>query len=141
MPRTLLSAVVLTAVIGIPTAAQMSGYYGGTGPERRFAQDLYKTSQEKGIEYVSVSFRVATLTLYPGEDLFKSWAADEEIAKQELGDYARRLLTEVRKKKPTGLVKVTVKIRYPNERRSYDRITAVLTSEEGNEGTLELIVK
>jgi hypothetical protein len=34
-----------------------------------------------------------------------------------------------------------VKIRYPNARRSYDRIIADLTSAEGNEGTLEITVK
>lgn len=141
MLHKLLPAVLVAAVVAVPISAQMSGYYGGTGQERNFAKDIFEAWQENGVEYVSVSFRVATLTVYPSEDLFKAWNADEEKTEADLGAWARQLLEEVRKKKPRGEVKVSVKIRYPNDRRSYDRIIADLTSAEGNEGTLEITVK
>jgi hypothetical protein len=129
------------AVAAVPVAAQQTGYYGGTGAERKFAREFYESEQEKGIEYVSVSFRLATLTLYPTEELYRMWVGDEEKTKEALGAYARQLLVPVRDKKSRGTVKITVRVRYPNARRSYDRLIATLTSTEGLDGELELEVK
>ena len=140
MLRSTLLAGVL-ALLAVPTQAQQTGFYGGTGPERNFARDIYEADQEKGIEYVSVSFRLATLTLYPSEDLYKSWLNDEEKATEDLGAYANMLLAPVRDKKPRGELSITIKVRYPNARRSYDKIIATLTSAEGLEGVLKLEIK
>jgi hypothetical protein len=136
---TLLAGVVL--LIALPAEAQQTGFYGGTAQERRFARDLYEAQQESGIEYVSVSFRLATLTLYPTKELYESWLGDEEVATETLGDFARTLLEKVRERKRSGEIKVQVKIRYPNERRSYEKIVAILTSSEGLDGEVELIIK
>jgi hypothetical protein len=141
MLQKLLPTILVAVLVASPVSAQMSGYYGGTAPERSFAKDIFEAWEEKGVEYVSVSFRLATLTIYPSEDLFKAWLADEEKTEGDLGGWAVKLLVEVREKKPRGEVKVSVKIRFPNERRSYDRIIAELTSTEGNEGTLAITVK
>jgi hypothetical protein len=135
----LLAGAVL--LVAIPVSAQQTGYYGGTAQERRFARDFYEEQKENGIEYVSVSFRLGTLTLYPTEALYNSWLADEEKTTETLGAFAKSLLVEVRERKSTGTIKIQVKIRYPNARRSYDKIIAILTSPEGLEGEVELIIK
>jgi hypothetical protein len=135
----LLAGVVL--LIALPAEAQQTGFYGGTAPERRFARDLYEAQKESGVDYVSVSFRLATLTLYPNKDLYTTWLENEETAKEVLGGFARTLLEKVRERKKTGEIKVQVKIRYPNERRSFEKIVAILTSSEGLDGEVELIIK
>jgi hypothetical protein len=135
----LLVGVIL--LIAVPVTAQQTGYYGGTAQERNFARDFYEAEDENGVEYVSVSFRLGTLTLYPSEALYNSWLADQEKTKEKLGSFAKSLLVEVRERKKIGTIKIQVKIRYPNARRSYDKIIAILTSPEGLEGEVELIIK
>ncbi len=137
--KVLLAGVVL--LVAAPAAAQQTGYYGGTAEERRFARDFYEAEKESGIEYVSLSFRLGTLTLYPSESLYNTWLADEDSTKEVLGTFAKSLLVKVRERKKTGQIKIQVKVRYPNARRSYDKIIAILTSAEGLEGVVELIVK
>jgi len=137
--RMLLAGAVL--LVAVPVSAQQTGYYGGTAQERRYARDFYEEQKDNGIEYVSVSFRLGTLTLYPTEALYNSWLADEEKTTEELGAFAKNLLVEVRERKSTGTIRIQVKIRYPNARRSYDKIILILTSHEGLEGEVELIIK
>ena len=137
--KVLLAGAVM--LIAAPAAAQQTGYYGGTAQERRFARDFYEAQKESGVEYVSVSFRLGTLTLYPSEGLYNTWLADEDTTKEVLGTFAKSVLEKVRERKKNGSIKIQVKIRYPNARRSYDKIIAILTSAEGLEGEVELIVK
>ena len=75
----------LILLIALPAEAQQTGFYGGTAQERKFAKDLYEAQEEAGVEYVSVSFRLASLTIYPNRDLYTTWLENEEIAKEVLG--------------------------------------------------------
>ncbi len=135
----MLAGVVL--LIALPAEAQQTGFYGGTAQERKFAKDLYEAQEETGVEYVSVSFRLASLTIYPNKDLYNSWLENNASAKEVLGGFAKSLLEKVRERKKSGTIKVQVKVRYPNGRRSYEKIVAILTSSEGLDGEVELIIK
>lgn len=130
------AAIVLCAQ---PVLAQQEGFFGSTAPERRFAKSFYDEHRESGIEYVSVSFRLRTLTLYPSQELHRSWAADESVARLALYGYAMKYLEEVRSIQKTREIKLSVRIRFPNARRSYETLVGELVSAEGLEGEFTLI--
>ncbi len=140
----MLRAGIIAAALALfaqPVCAQQSGFYGGTGPERRFAKDFYEAEQENGIEYVSVSFRLRTLTIYPSEELFKSWIADEGTARLAIFDYATRFLESLRERWKNGEITAYVKVRYPNARRAYETFVGELVSAEGAEVEFTLTQK
>ena len=72
------AAIVLVAQ---SASAQQTGFYGGTAQERKFAKTFYEEHKEEGIEYVSISFRLMSLTIYPSEPLYKSWLSSEATAR------------------------------------------------------------
>ncbi|MFO7768535.1 MAG: hypothetical protein R6W82_06245 [bacterium] len=140
----MLRAAVIAAALALfaqPVWAQQSGFYGATGPERKFAKEFYEAEQESGIEYVSVSFRLRTLTIYPSEELFKSWNADEGKARLDIFDYATRFLEKLRERWKRGEITTYVKVRYPNSRRAYETFVGELVSAEGTEGEFTLTRK
>lgn len=124
-----------------PALAQQSGYYGATRQARQFAKDFFEAEEENGVEYVSVSFRLRTLTVYPSEELFTTWDKDEGTARLQIFDYATRFLERLRERWKRGEITVYVKIRYPNSRRAYETFVGELVSAEGTEGEFTLTRK
>ena len=114
-------------------SAQQTGFYGGTAQERRFAKAFYEDHKEEGIEYVSVSFRLMTLTIYPSEPLYKSWLSSDATARINIMGYCEEYLEQLKERFKNRAIKLSVKVRYPNSRQAYEQMIGEMTWAPGSE--------